>query len=83
VETVELAPPGDGEVRVQLRYGGVNPIDRYVAQGLVAAEGPLPRTLGGEAAGTLDDGTAVVGEAEVVITPRQAEQLQALGYVRS
>ncbi len=64
VETIELPPPGDGEVRVQLRYGGVNPIDRYLAQGLVGAEAPLPRTLGGEAAGTLEDGTAVLVAGE-------------------
>ncbi len=61
---MELPPPGDGEVRVQLRYGGVNPIDRYLAQGLVGAEGPLPRTLGGEAAGTIEDGTAVLVAGE-------------------
>jgi NADPH:quinone reductase len=63
-QTVGLSPPGDDEVRVQLRYGGVNPIDRYLAQGLVGAQGPLPRTLGGEASGNLDDGTAVLVAGE-------------------
>ena len=43
--------PGDGEVLVELEYGGVNPVDTYVAQGRVNPEGPLPRTLGAEAAG--------------------------------
>ena len=51
VQEVELPPPGKGEVRVDLRYGGVNPIDRYNAEGQVNAEIPRPRTLGGEAAG--------------------------------
>ncbi len=46
VETVELADPADGEVRVALEFGGVNPIDRYIAEGRVAPDGPLPRTLG-------------------------------------
>jgi len=59
VETVELSDPADGEVRVTLQFGGVNPIDRYIAEGRVASDGPLPRTLGGEAAGTLD-GTPVL-----------------------
>ena len=52
VEPVELAAPGPDEVRVELEFGGVNPIDTYTAQGRVGADGPLPRTLGGEAAGT-------------------------------
>jgi NADPH2:quinone reductase len=46
--------PADDQVRVELEFGGVNPIDRYVALGRVAPDGPLPRTLGGEAAGRLD-----------------------------
>ncbi|HLH66029.1 MAG TPA: zinc-binding alcohol dehydrogenase family protein [Solirubrobacteraceae bacterium] len=54
VERVPLAPPAPGEVQVRLRYGGVNPIDRYNAQGQVNPDGPVPRTLGGEAAGELD-----------------------------
>lgn len=54
VEQVALPEPRDGEVRVELHFGGVNPVDRYVAEGSVAPDSPLPRTLGGEAAGTLD-----------------------------
>jgi NADPH:quinone reductase len=54
VETLELGPPADGEVRVQLEFGGVNPVDLYTAEGRVAPDGALPRTLGGEAAGTAD-----------------------------
>lgn len=52
VEEVPLAQPADGEVRVELEFGGVNPIDSYIAQGRVNPDGPLPRTLGGEASGT-------------------------------
>ena len=54
VRALPLPPPGDGEVRVRLRFGGVNPVDRYNAEGRVSPDGPLPRTLGGEAAGELD-----------------------------
>jgi NADPH:quinone reductase len=54
VEDVRLPDPGAGEVLVELVYGGVNPVDTYVAQGSVNPDGPLPRTLGGEASGTVD-----------------------------
>jgi NADPH:quinone reductase len=54
VEEVQLPAPAEGEVRVDLLYGGVNPIDRYIAEGRVAADGPLPRTIGGEASGRQD-----------------------------
>ncbi|MFZ0042474.1 MAG: hypothetical protein WAK93_14275, partial [Solirubrobacteraceae bacterium] len=42
VQDVELAEPGDGEVRVELEFGGVNPIDRYIAEGRVNPDGALP-----------------------------------------
>ncbi len=82
-ETIELAEPGPDEVLVELRFGGVNPVDRYGAEGRVAPDGPLPRTLGGEASGLLD-GRAVLlaGEglgssrdgvwAEAAVVPRAA-----------
>jgi NADPH:quinone reductase len=54
VEETELAAPAPGEVRVDLAFAGVNPIDSYVVRGLVAADGPLPRTVGGEASGLVD-----------------------------
>jgi NADPH2:quinone reductase len=41
-------------------YGGVNPVDRYVAEGRVAPDGPLPRTLGAEGSGTVDGGQVLV-----------------------
>jgi NADPH:quinone reductase len=59
VEPADLPAVREGEVLVELQYGGVNPIDRYIAEGQVADDGPLPRTLGGEAAGMLD-GRAVL-----------------------
>lgn len=54
IEQVELAEPGAGEVVVEMAYGGVNPVDMYTAQGRVAPDGPVPRTLGGEGAGTVN-----------------------------
>ncbi|MEA2161590.1 MAG: NADPH:quinone reductase [Solirubrobacteraceae bacterium] len=54
LERTDLAQPGNDEVRVELEYAGVNPVDSYVAAGRVAPDAPLPRTLGGEAAGTVD-----------------------------
>jgi NADPH:quinone reductase len=54
VEEVALPDPAADEVRVELAFGGVNPIDRYIAEGRVAPDSPLPRTLGGEASGYVD-----------------------------
>jgi NADPH:quinone reductase len=54
LEQVPLREPGSDEVIVELAAAGVNPVDRYAALGLVATDGPLPRTLGGEGAGWLD-----------------------------
>lgn len=59
VQDVDIGEPGADEVQVELRYAGVNPVDRYTADGAVAPDGPLPRTLGGEASGFLD-GTPVL-----------------------
>lgn len=83
VEEIELPQPAEGEVRVELEFGGVNPIDRYIAEGRVNPDGPLPRTLGGEAAGTLAGrGVLVAGEglgatrdgvwAQAAVVPREA-----------
>jgi NADPH:quinone reductase len=54
IESVELPAPGEGEVRVEFEFAGINPVDRYVAEGRVAPDGPLPRTLGAEAGGTVE-----------------------------
>jgi NADPH2:quinone reductase len=51
VEEVTLADPAEGEVVLQMAFAGVNPVDRYQAEGRVAPEIPLPRTLGSEGAG--------------------------------
>lgn len=60
VQQIELPTPADDEVLVELSYAGVNPVDGYNAAGLVAADGPLPRTLGAEAAGHVDGVPVVV-----------------------
>ncbi|HEX8975393.1 MAG TPA: zinc-binding alcohol dehydrogenase family protein [Solirubrobacteraceae bacterium] len=83
VQTVTLPEPGPEEVRVELEFGGVNPVDRYTAQGRVAPGGPLPRTLGAEAAGRVDgEPVLVAGEglgslrdgvwAQAAVVPRAA-----------
>lgn len=51
LDTVELRPPGPGEVRVQHAAIGVNYIDTYHRSGLYAL--PLPAVLGVEASGTV------------------------------
>lgn len=82
IEDVELPAPDDGEVRVDLRYGGVNPVDRYVAEGRVAPDGPRPRTLGGEASGELD-GRPVLVAGEALGSARDGVWAQAAVVPRS
>ena len=83
VQEVELPAPGGDEVRVDLHYGGVNPIDRYNAEGQVNPDTPLPRTLGGEAAGEVKGRLVLVaGEglgfvrdgvwSQAAVVPREA-----------
>jgi NADPH:quinone reductase len=83
VQQIELPTPADDEVLVELAYAGVNPVDGYNAAGKVAADGPLPRTLGAEAAGHLDGVPVVVAGrglgsvrdgvfAESAVVPRDA-----------
>jgi NADPH:quinone reductase len=54
VRTVPLGACGPAEVVLEMGFAGVNPVDRYGALGTVAADAPLPRTLGVEGAGRLD-----------------------------
>jgi NADPH2:quinone reductase len=54
IQDIELPELADGEVLVELAYAGVNPVDRYIAEGKVAPDGPVPRTLGGEGSGRVD-----------------------------
>jgi NADPH2:quinone reductase len=60
VDEVTLPEPAADEVVVALEFAGINPIDRYIAEGRVAPDGPLPRTLGGEAAGSLGERPVLV-----------------------
>lgn len=83
VQEVELPTPGEDEVRVDLHYGGVNPIDRYNAAGQVNPDAVRPRTLGGEAAGeaagrpvlVAGEGLGFVRDgvwAQAAVVPREA-----------
>jgi zinc-binding alcohol dehydrogenase/oxidoreductase len=64
--------PGPGEVRVAVRYSGLNHLDIWTSMGLPAPKS-LPHTTGADAAGVIDAvGEGVAGLAvgdEVVIDP--------------
>jgi NADPH2:quinone reductase len=51
-EEIPLPEPGEGQVRVKIEASGVNYADIYQRKGLYP--GPLPTTLGSEAAGVVD-----------------------------
>jgi NADPH:quinone reductase len=76
IKEVELRDPREGELLVELQFAGVNPIDRYAAEGLVAADRMVPRTLGAEASGTLD-GRPVLVAGEGLGTLRDGVWAQA------
>lgn len=69
VEEVDLAEPGPREVIMDVAFSGVNPVDLYAAQGRVAPDAPLPRTLGTEGAG-MADGRRVVARGHGIGTAR-------------
>lgn len=60
IEELELAGPAGDEVVVDMAFAGVNPVDRYQAEGRVAPDAPVPRTLGSEGVGMVDGRPVVV-----------------------
>jgi len=62
-DDIELAEPGDGEVRIRHSAIGLNFIDTYHRSGLYPTD--LPMGLGSEAAGVVDALGAGVSELEV------------------
>jgi NADPH2:quinone reductase len=65
VEDVELREPGEDEVLVELQFGGINPVDTYMAKGTVVPDAPVPRTLGSEGSGTAEGRAVLVSGAGV------------------
>lgn len=76
VGEVDPPVPGDDEVLVEMAYGGVNPVDRYIAEGRVAPDSPLPRTMGMEGAGRLAGGQAVLVHGGGLATQRDGAWAQ-------
>jgi NADPH2:quinone reductase len=77
VEEVDVTTAGGDEVVVDMAFAGVNPVDRYTAEGRVAPDGPLPRTLGMEGAGRrADDGRAVLVQGGGLGTTRDGAWAQ-------
>lgn len=71
VEEIEAPAPVGDEVVVEMAFGGVNPVDRYIAEGRVAPDAPLPRTLGMEGAGRrATDGQPVLVHGAGLATTR-------------
>jgi NADPH2:quinone reductase len=60
LESVELPPPGPGEVRVRVEAAGVNFVDVYQRKGVYPAKA-LPRPLGLEGAGVVEEAGPGVG----------------------
>ena len=54
LEEVSDRPAGPGQVLVNVKAAGVNPVDTYIRSGNYAALPPLPYTPGADAAGVVD-----------------------------
>jgi NADPH2:quinone reductase len=78
LEQIELPDPGPDEVVVELAAAGVNPVDRYTAEGRVAPAGPLPRTLGIEGAGWVDGAPVTVASVGGLGATRDGTWAQAM-----
>jgi NADPH2:quinone reductase len=64
MEEVPDPKPGAGQVLIQVRAAGVNPVDAYIRSGAYAVKPPLPYTPGADAAGVIESaGTGVTGLA--------------------
>lgn len=49
----EIVDPGPGELAIEVRAAGVNPVDWKIRQGLLGKHGPLPMPMGREASGVV------------------------------
>src|SRR5918992_6242092 len=78
VVDVPTPEPGDGEVLVDVARAGMNFADTHQRENSYLAKFELPLVLGGEVAGTTEDGTRVVamlrsgGYAEYAVAPEAA-----------
>lgn len=62
---VETPTPGPGEVLVQVKAAGVNPVDTYIREGQHATTPPLPFTPGKDGAGIVES----VGKGVTRLSP--------------
>lgn len=59
-EYLPIIAPKHSEVKIKMIAAGVNPLDRYIIAGKVAAQGPLPRTLGVEGVGEFEGNLVIL-----------------------
>ena len=71
LDGIPLPEPGPGEIRIALRFAGVNFIDTYLRSGLYDS-GPLPARAGKEGSGVV---SAVGAATAGVTTPRLGDRV--------
>src|SRR5438105_11582631 len=72
--------PAAGEVLLRVIYAGLNPADRYLAEGQYPAKPPLPHILGRDGMGTVVK--AIPGVSEIQVGQRRAILRSAVGVDR-
>ncbi|MDX1930006.1 MAG: zinc-binding alcohol dehydrogenase family protein [Pirellulaceae bacterium] len=65
LDTLEVPPPGSGEVTLDVLYAALNPADRYLAEGLYPARPKFPHILGRDAVGVISKVGAGVSDWKV------------------
>ncbi|MBS4044719.1 MAG: zinc-dependent alcohol dehydrogenase family protein [Alphaproteobacteria bacterium] len=86
IETMEVPPPGPGEVQIRVRALGLNRAEALIRSGRYIVSPPLPSGLGCEAAGQIESlGPGVTGfapgDAVSVLPPNSMVRWPAYGDV--
>jgi len=81
VESLELPPPGPGEVRVRMSAAPINPADINIIEGKYGELPALPATIGNEGSGVVEcigDGVAALSPGDHVVVLQRGSWAAAL-----
>jgi NADPH:quinone reductase len=62
LDSIEIQPPGENEVTLDVLFAALNPADRYLAEGLYPAKPTFPHVLGRDAVGIVSQVGKGVGD---------------------
>ncbi len=86
IETVDLAAPAAGEVRVRVKFSPINPADINVIEGKYPIRPELPGTPGVEGVGIVEEcgaGVAGISPGDAVLLPHRFGAWREAGNVKA